>query len=110
MTTPIRPRRAPPLQQQALDATDRDKQAITWLDPSASRDLIISAFLFNLGFLRLAILGEYESAADVLQQAHALRKTVLGETHTLAVQAMVSRGWALTLTGETVLAVDELTR
>lgn len=78
--------------------------------PSPPRDLVISALLFNLGFLQLAVLGKYQSAAEVLQEAHALRLKVIGEVHTLTVQAMVSRGWALTLSGETLLAVKELTR
>eukprot|EP00903_Cladosiphon_okamuranus_P011928 g11204.t1 len=82
----------------------------TGSDPSAPWDLVISACLFNVGFLQLAILGEYESAAGVLQEAHAIRSTVVGEVHSLTVQAAVSRGWALTLTGKTLLAVDELTR
>lgn len=79
-------------------------------NPSAPWDLVISALLFNVGFLELAVLGRYESAAEVLQEAHAIRKTVVGEVHTLTVQAVVSRGWALTLTGKTLLAVEELTR
>ncbi|CAM9195232.1 unnamed protein product [Ectocarpus sp. 4 AP-2014] len=78
-------------------------------EPSPPRDLVISALLFNLGFLRLAVLGEFTSAASVLQQAIGLRKAVLGEAHSLTVQAVVSRGWALTLTGDTLLAVEELT-
>ncbi|CBJ27925.1 Pc13g00620 [Ectocarpus siliculosus] len=78
-------------------------------EPSALRDLVISALLFNLGFLRLAVLGEFSSAASVLQQAIELRKAVLGEAHSLTMQAVVSRGWALTLTGDTLLAVEELT-
>ncbi|CAN0053345.1 unnamed protein product [Hapterophycus canaliculatus] len=77
--------------------------------PSPQRDIVISALLFNLGFLRLAVLGKYEPAAEVLQEAHVLRNKVLGPVHTLTVQAMVSRGWALTLSGETLLAVKELT-
>lgn len=79
-------------------------------EPSPPRDLVISALLFNLGFLRLAVLGEFSSAASVLQQAIEIRKVVLGEAHSLTVQAVVSRGWALTLTGDTLLAVEELTR
>ncbi|CAM9368018.1 unnamed protein product [Ectocarpus fasciculatus] len=79
------------------------------LDPSPPRDLVISALLYNLGFLRLAVLGQFGPAASVLQQAIELRKAVLGEAHSLTVQAVVSRGWALTLTGDTLLAVEELT-
>lgn len=79
-------------------------------DPSEPWDLVISACLFNVGFLQLAVLGKYESAAGVLLEAHAIRKTVVGEIHSLTVQAAVSRGWALTLMGKTLLAVDELTR
>ena len=80
------------------------------MGPSASLDLIVSGLLFNVGFLQLAVLGEYPSAAEVLQEAHAIRKVVVGGVHSLTVQAAVSRGWALTLTGKTLLAVDELTR
>lgn len=76
---------------------------------SADWDLLASALLFNIGFLRLAVLGSYRSAAEVLQQARALREPVLGEAHALTVQAVVSRGWALTLDGKTKLAVEELT-
>lgn len=72
--------------------------------------LAISAYLFNLGFFKLAVLGDYQSSADVLKQAYTLRTPMLGETHELSVQVVVSRGWALTLTGQTELAVDELTR
>eukprot|EP00752_Nemacystus_decipiens_P006837 g6139.t1 len=79
-------------------------------NPSAPWDLVMSALLFNVGFLQLAVLGKYASAAEVLQEAHAIRKAVVGEVHSLTVQAAVSRGWALTLTGKTLLAVDELTR
>lgn len=71
--------------------------------------LAISAYLFNLGFFKLAVLGDYQSSADVLKQAYTLRTPMLGETHELSVQVVVSRGWALTLTGQTELAVDELT-
>ena len=78
--------------------------------PPASRDLVVSAYLYNLGFLRLAVLGEYQSAAEVLGRARSLRTPILGEVHALTVQAVVSRGHALTLTGDTTLAVDELTR
>ncbi|CAM9608647.1 unnamed protein product [Ascophyllum nodosum] len=77
--------------------------------PPASRDLVVSAYLYNLGFLRLAVLGEYQSAAEVLGRARSLRTPILGEVHALTVQAVVSRGHALTLTGDTTLAVDELT-
>ncbi|CAM9403586.1 unnamed protein product [Pylaiella littoralis] len=87
----------------------QEEEEETGSSPSPPRDLVISALLFNLGFLRLAVLGKYESAAKVLKEAHELRKTVLGEVHSLTVQAVVSRGWALTLTGETILAVEELT-
>lgn len=78
------------------------------LGPSRPRDLVISAYLFNLGFLRLSVLGQYESAAEALHEALSLRVSVLGGVHTLTVEATVSRGWALMLTGETELAVDEL--
>lgn len=80
------------------------------MDPSAPWDLVISALLFNVGFLQLAVLGKYADAAKVLQETHAIRKTLVGEGHSLTVQAAVSRGWALTLTGNTLLAVNELTR
>lgn len=86
------------------------EEAGSGFSPSAPWDLVISALLFNIGFLQLAVLGKYESAAEVLQEAHSLRKTVVGQVHTLTVQAAVSRGWALTLTGKTLQAVDELTR
>lgn len=77
--------------------------------PDPARDLVASALLFNIGFLHVAVLGSYGPAAGVLQQARALREPVLGETHALTVQAVVSRGWALTLDGQTLLAVEELT-
>ena len=92
---------------QALDSIQKEG---TRLGPSRPRDLVISAYLFNLGFLRLSILGDYGSAAEVLLEAQELRAPLLGDLHTLTVEAVVSRGWALMLTGETQLAVEELTR
>lgn len=77
---------------------------------SPAKSLAISAYLFNLGFLRLAVLGEYSSAAELFQQTHSLRVPLLGEEHALVVQPVVSRGWALVLTGETQLALEELMR
>ncbi|CAM9789777.1 unnamed protein product, partial [Ectocarpus sp. 12 AP-2014] len=94
---------------EVLQTLSVEKEDAGSLEPSPARDLVISALLFNLGFLRLAVLGEFSSAASVLQQAIELRKAVLGEAHSLTVQAVVSRGWALTLTGDTLLAVEELT-
>lgn len=78
--------------------------------PPAVRDLLVSTYLYNLGFLRLAVLGEYKSAVEVLSRAQALRSTILGDLHPLTVQVVVSRGHALSLTGNTYLAVNELTR
>lgn len=99
----------PPLTRKVLQSFYVEKED-TGSDPSRARDLVISALLYNLGFLRLAVLGQFDSAASVLQQAIELRKAVVGEAHSLTVQAVVSRGWALTLTGDTLLAVEELTR
>lgn len=79
-------------------------------EQSPTRDLVLSAYLYNLGFLRLAIIGNYESAVDLLLQARDLRASVLGDVHTLTIQAVVSRGWALALTGNTKTSVDELNR
>lgn len=96
------------MQQEKEEAEDGDNAGSSV--PFPPQDLVISALLFNLGFLRLAVLGKYEAAAEVLQEAHALRVQTLGAVHTLTVQAIVSRGWAMTLSGETLLAVKELTR
>lgn len=72
--------------------------------------LTMSAYLFNLGFLRLAVLGDYSGAAELLKQAHELRVPHLGEEHALSVQVVVSRAWALTLVGETETMLEELIR
>lgn len=70
----------------------------------------MSAFLFNLGFLGLAVLGDYESAAGVFQSAYELRAELLGVEHALTVQTVVSRGWALMLMGKTAKAANELSK
>ncbi|CAM9846681.1 unnamed protein product, partial [Laminaria digitata] len=93
-----------------LEALDLIRNEEIRLGPSRSRNLIISAYLYNIGFLWLSILGKYGSATAVLEEAQVLRVHLLGEVHTLTVEAVVSRGWALILGGDMQTAVNSLNR